>query len=88
MNTMIKAVVAAGVVSFLLGGCAVYGPPPGYAAVSYPYYQPTPVYVQPAPVYVKPAPVYVQPAPVYVAPPASVGFSFGYWGGHRGHYYR
>jgi hypothetical protein len=60
----------------LLGGCAVYGPPPaGYAA--YPY-SPEPVYA---------APVYAAPAPVY-APPISFSFGFlsgGNGGGHWHH---
>jgi hypothetical protein len=75
MKTRINALFGAGAASALLGGCAVYGPPPVYGAASYPYYQP--------------APVYVQPAPVYVAPPVSLGLNFGYWGGRgRGYHHR
>jgi hypothetical protein len=54
--------------SLLLGGCAVYTPPPAYSQG--PYYEAAPVYVQPAPVYVAP-------------PPVSLGLHFGYWGGRR-----
>ena len=55
--------------SAILGGCAVYGPPPAYYGQGG-YYQPQPVYAQ--------------PAPVYVGPPVSIGFGFGYWGGGHG----
>jgi hypothetical protein len=73
VKTFFKLVAVPLVLASLLGGCAVYGPPPAYG-----YYEPAPVYVQPAP------PVYVQPAPVYVAPPVSFGLHFGYWGGRHG----
>lgn len=66
----------------VLGGCAVYGPPPVYSEVTY---------YEPAPVYVRPAPVYVHPAPVYIEPPFSFRFSYrggrGY-GGHGHHHGR
>jgi hypothetical protein len=58
-----------GTAAALLGGCAVYGPPPGYYGQGG-YYQPQPVYAQ--------------PGPVYVGPPVSIGLGFGYWGGGRG----
>ena len=74
MKLIIRTLVAVGAASALLGGCAVYGPPPVYAEAPYSYYQP--------------APVYVQPAPVYVAPPVSFGLNFGFRGGHgRGHHH-
>lgn len=74
MTTKLKVLVAVGIASALLGGCAVYGPPSAYATAPYSYYPP--------------ASVYVQPAPVYVAPPVSLGFGFGYWGGHgRGYHH-
>lgn len=69
----------------VLGGCAVYGPPPVYSEVT--YYEPAPVYVRPAPVYVHPAPVYVHPAPVYVEPPFSFRFSYRSGGGYSGRGY-
>jgi len=51
-------------------------PPPAYAVPAYPaypYYQPYPVYA--------PYPAY----PAYYGPALSIGFGFGYWGGHGGH---
>jgi len=77
MKSRFKVLAVVAAVSSLLGGCAVYSPPPAY-------YASAPVYVQPG--YVQPAPVYVQPAPVYAAPPVSFGLSFGWWGGHHGHH--
>ncbi|SNT25193.1 PXPV repeat-containing protein [Noviherbaspirillum humi] len=92
MKTRILTLVPL-VLASLLGGCAVYSPPPvASGPVIYRdapvYTQPAPVYAQPAPVYVQPAPVYVRPAPVYVEPPVSFRFNFGYrggrgWGGHH-----
>lgn len=67
MKTIVQALFAVGAASALLGGCALYAPPPVYGGAPYSYYQP--------------APVYGQPAPVYVAPPVSFGLNFGYWGG-------
>jgi hypothetical protein len=72
MKPIFKVAAVAGLLSSVLGGCAVYGPPPTAYAQG-PYYQP--------------APVYVAPAPVYAAPPVSLGFSFGNWGGY-GHHHR
>ncbi len=70
-----------GAVSALLGGCAVYGPPPAYGG----YYE-QPVYAQPGPTYYPSGPVYYQaPQPVYVGPPVMLDFGFGFWGGHGGH---
>jgi len=67
-----------------LSGCAVYGPPPGYA--QQPVYQGQQVYAQPA---YSAQPVYVQPAPVYVEPPVSFGLNFDFgFGGHRGWHHR
>ncbi len=66
----IKLVILPLVLSSLLGGCAVYAPPPAYSQG--PYYQTDPMYTQP---------MYVAPQPVYVQPPISFGFNFGYWGG-------
>jgi hypothetical protein len=80
MKASLKAFAAA-IAASLLGGCAVYGPPPGYSQDA--YYQPAPGYVQPGAGYYSPAPVYVQPAPVYIEPPVSFGLNFGYWGGGR-----
>jgi hypothetical protein len=72
MKPIIKAFAAVGIMSSVLTGCAVYGPPPGYYSQG-PYYQPEPVYAA--------------PAPVYAAPPVSLGFGFsGVWGG--GHHHR
>lgn len=74
------SLVLLGGVAALLGGCAVYGPPPGYGG----YYE-QPVYSQPAPAYPS-GPVYYQaPQPVYVGPPVFLDFGFGFWGGHGGH---
>jgi predicted small lipoprotein YifL len=80
MKNVFKACTVALVLSGLLGGCAVYGPPPTYSEM--PYYDN-------APVYVAPAPVYVHPAPIYVGPPVWFGLNFGYRGGHsHGHGWR
>ena len=69
-----------GAVSTLLGGCAVYGPPPGYGG----YYE-QPTYSQPGPAYYPSGPVYYQaPQPVYVGPPVILDFGFGIRGGHGG----
>lgn len=80
-NTRFKLVGAAVAVTAMMSGCAVYGPPPGYAQG--PYYGQGqyggPVYAQPAPVYAQPAPVYYGP------PPVSLGLNFGFWGGGYGH---
>jgi hypothetical protein len=82
MKRLLKLSAFSVVVSSLLGGCAVYGPPPAYAQGG--YYESAPGYVvQPAPVY---GPAYVAPAPVY-APPVSFGLNFGYWGGGYHHHY-
>ena len=69
MKIIFKTVTVAVVLSTLLGGCAVYGPPPAYSQGPY----------------AQPGPVYAQPAPVYIAPPVSFGFNFGYWGGGGHH---
>lgn len=70
MKRFLKCSALLGVASTLLGGCAVYGPPPPYT---------------PSPYYYQPQAVYVQPAPVMVAPPVSFGLNIGgYWGGHGG----
>lgn len=66
-----KLVLLPVVLSSLLGGCAVYAPPPAYSQG--PYYQTAPAYTQP---------MYVAPQPLYV-PPVSFGFNLGYWGGGR-----
>ncbi|MEB0137007.1 hypothetical protein QN362_16850 [Actimicrobium sp. CCC2.4] len=82
------SLILLGAVSVLLGGCAVYGPPPAYNG----YYE-RPYYAQPGPVYSS-GPVYYQaPQPVYVGPPVILDFGFGFrggrggygggWGGHR-----
>jgi hypothetical protein len=73
MKPILKTLSLVGAASAMLGGCAVYGPPPAYGEAAY---------YQPAPVYAAPAPVYVQPAPVYVGPPVTFGLNFGYRGGH------
>ena len=70
MKTIFKIVHVVLALSTLLGGCAVYAPPPGYSQ-GYGY---------------APAPVYYEPAPVYAYPPVSFGFGYqsGYgrrWGG-------
>ena len=65
-----------------LGGCAVYGPPPGpYAygtdANGQPLYTTPPVY--PAPYY----PYYYDP--LYLGAPLFFGFGANYWGGRGGY---
>ncbi len=70
MKRKLAAIAASGLVSTLLGGCAVYGPPPAYYGQGG-YYPSQPVYA---------------PAPVYVAPPVSIGLGFGFWGGRHGRY--
>lgn len=85
MKSLFKALLMLAGTSIVLGGCAVYGPPPAYSQGPY-YQQMAPVYAQPGyGYYSQPAPVYVEPAPVYVAPPVSFGFNFGWWGGHHHH---
>jgi hypothetical protein len=81
MNTLLKALTVALVLSASLSGCAVYGPPPTYGDVR--YYEPAPVYGGPAPVYAYPAPVIVQPAPYYVVPPVWFGLNLNYSSGRR-----
>lgn len=77
MKRKLAAIAALGLVSTLLGGCAVYGPPPAYYGQG--GYSQAPGYYPSQPVYA--------PAPVYVAPPVSIGLGFGFWGGgHRRHY--
>ncbi len=86
----------------LLGGCAVYQPPPAVLADGTVTYS-SPTTVGPAPAYPAPvysAPVYSTPyalapypvAPYYIGPPVSLGLWFGSGGGYRhhgwgGHYY-
>jgi hypothetical protein len=70
MKNRLVAMTMALSLPVLLGGCAVYGPPPAAA------------YPAPGPVYAAPPVVYAAP-PVYAGPP--VFFSFGYssgWGHH------
>lgn len=69
-----------------LGGCAVYGPPPG----PYTYYGPDAsgqaVYAAP-PVSYPAAPVYSSPyyyGPAYVGPPIGLNLGFSYWRGGGG----
>ncbi|MEC5217991.1 hypothetical protein RCH09_002957 [Actimicrobium sp. GrIS 1.19] len=69
----LSSLLVAGVAATLLGGCAVYGPPP-------------PAYGYGGGGYYGPHPVYVQPAPVYIEPPVTIGFGFWGrrgWGGHH-----
>ena len=80
----------------LLGGCAVYGPPPAVMADGTVAYAPAPGGVAAPPYYTTPyyAPYYSAPyysTPYYVGPPVSLGLWFGHssghyrgWGGHHG----
>ena len=62
-----------------LGGCAVYGPPPG------PYAYGTDANGQPiytSPYYPSYNPYYYDP--LYLGPPLFFGFGYNYWGGRSG----
>lgn len=85
MKRKLAAIVALGLASTVLGGCAVYGPPPAYYGAQPAYYGQG-GYNQAPGGYYPSQPVYA-PAPVYVAPPVSIGLGFGFWGGHGRHHY-
>jgi hypothetical protein len=50
MKTIFKVVPVVLALSTILGGCAVYAPPPAYSQG----YAPAPVYYEPAPLYMYP----------------------------------
>ena len=77
MKRKLAAIASLGLASTVLGGCAVYGPPPAYYGQGG-YYSAPGGYYPSQPVYA--------PAPVYVAPPVSIGLGFGFWGGRGRHY--